>query len=834
MSQLGQRVWWSTVAIGLAVSKPSSVHAGPAPDLTEAVEEGAAQESEQEPKKAGAGDVLPLLARLSNAARDANRTLGGFENTRSMEASTEARRRVVKEFARYISEQEGRRLQTTRLSTIRERLLVERERIGLLLADLRSRLDEIAAIREDFIERKETWARWRSELRTEEEYRQIRSSFREATAHIDPILERAPVVSKELLSLQQDLLEIDEQAQTLVEDAERIVDVRQAERLHRNGPSVFEPAYWINEAPWSSWARLRERGLGLSAAFFDRVARVLLVHVGFAAGLFLFTRWVRRREGDSSWPVFAHPIALSAFVSTAVCSVLYEPMPVAWELVVWMTLAVSGVLLGRASLTPGREQGAVVVLATAYPALLLLDLLQPPEVVLRTVRIGLCVVGALLAWRWGRTPAEAEDQAKRGWLRWIFRVAALALGFAAVANVIGYTTLARFMTDSLVLSGFVALSSLVLVRLLKSVPEDPRDDDAPGFWERVFRRALRRTTTLARYVVMVIGFLYVGHAWEVLPSPLDVWGMTARDVSVLGVDLSGEAILVAVAIIAIASEVSWLIQTALAAGVSRDRRHPNAPQTIESVKKLIHYALLTLGVLFALTAIGVRLSNLAIVAGALGVGIGFGLQNIAHDIVSGIVLLFEQPVRIGDSIVIGERFGIVKKIGLRSTVVILPERTELVVPNRKLTDDPVVNWTLSANKMGLFVPVGVAYGSDTDAVLAGLREVADEHDEVVSSSTEVLFIEFGDSVLSFELRVVIRTPRNRLQIRSELLLEIDRKFRARGIEIAFPQRDLHVRSVDAKVAEAFGRGMGERSPEVSPPAPEQPSGSRHDVGGPAA
>ncbi len=826
MSLLRRRVWWSTFAIALVIAlviaRPSSVRASPAEDLTEAVEEGIAEEEPK--KKAGSGDVLPALARLSNAAREANRTLSGFEKTRAMEASTEARKRVVEEFGRYISEQQGRRLQTTRLSTIRERLLVERERIGLLLADLRSRLDEISTIREDFAEREETWGRWRRELQSEEEYRQIRSSFREATAHIDPILERAPAVSKELLALQQHLLEIDEQAQVLVEEAERIVNERQAERLNRNAPSMFEPAYWVNEAPWSGWANLIDQGLGLSAAFFDRVFRVLLVHIGFAVGLFLFTRWVRRRDGESSWPVFAHPIALAAFVSTAVCSVLYEPMPVAWELVVWMTLAVSGVLLGRASLAPGREQGAVVVLATAYPALLLLDLLQPPDVVLRTVRIALCVVGALLAWRWGRTQAEAEaeEQAKRGWLRWIFRTAAVALGFSAVANVIGYTTLARFVTDSLVVSGFIALSSLVLVRLLKSVPNDAADDKAPGFWERVLRRGLRRTATLARYCVMVVGFFYVGHAWEVLPSPLDVWRMTAQAVSVLGIELSGEAILLAVAIVAVTLEVSWLIQTALESSVSRDRRHPNAPQTIESVKKLIHYALLILGILFALTAIGVRLSSLAIVAGALGVGIGFGLQNIAHDIVSGIVLLFEQPVRIGDTIVVGDRFGIVKKIGLRSTVVILPERTEFVVPNRKLTDDPVVNWTLSANKMGLFVPIGVAYGSDTDAVISTLREVAEEHDEVVSSSTEILFIEFGDSVLSFELRVVIRNPRNRLQVRSEILLAIDRKFRAHGIEIAFPQRDLHVRSIDAKVAEALGRGMGPRSPEVSAPAPSVP------------
>jgi small-conductance mechanosensitive channel len=216
-----------------------------------------------------------------------------------------------------------------------------------------------------------------------------------------------------------------------------------------------------------------------------------------------------------------------------------------------------------------------------------------------------------------------------------------------------------------------------------------------------------------------------------------------------------------------------------------------------SISRLIQYSLILVGFLLALTALGFTLTNLTILGGAIGVGIGFGLQAIVNNIASGLILLFERPIRVGDAIQLVDLPCEVKKIGLRSTVVTSRDDADIVIPNSDLITNQVTNWTLSERRMRLRVPVGVAYGSDVPLVMRILKESAEGNLSVLSNPpSSVLFLGFGESSLNFELRVWIRDFLDRFRIRSELNQTIDSRFRSEGIEIPFPQRDLHVRSVD--------------------------------------
>ncbi|MBA3968479.1 MAG: mechanosensitive ion channel [Gemmatimonadetes bacterium] len=238
----------------------------------------------------------------------------------------------------------------------------------------------------------------------------------------------------------------------------------------------------------------------------------------------------------------------------------------------------------------------------------------------------------------------------------------------------------------------------------------------------------------------------------------------------------------------------------------------------ESISTLLHYLLLTLGVLFALGALGVELQNFAIIAGALGVGIGFGLQNVVNNFVSGLILLFERPVRVGDIVVVGGEWGTIKKIGLRSTIVVTFDQSEMIVPNGDLVSEKVTNWTLSNPITRVVLPVGVAYGSDVQRVLQILREAAAAHPGVLAEpAPQALFVAFGDSALDFELRVWVKELLLRPEVKSTVLAEVDHRFRAAGIEIPFPQRDLHLRSVDSGVVEALLRGRPAGGDGESPP-----------------
>jgi len=231
----------------------------------------------------------------------------------------------------------------------------------------------------------------------------------------------------------------------------------------------------------------------------------------------------------------------------------------------------------------------------------------------------------------------------------------------------------------------------------------------------------------------------------------------------------------------------------------------------DSISKLIHYLLITAGVLVALGVLGVELRNFAIIAGALGIGIGFGLQNVVSNFASGLILLFERPVRVGDTVIVADEWGTITKIGLRSTIMTTLDQSEMIVPNTDLVSEKVVNWTLSNPTARVIMDVGVAYGTDIASVLGILREAGMAHETTLADPPpEALFMGFGDSSLDFQLRVWVKEIQSRLQVRSTILIEIERRFRESGIEIPFPQRDLHVRSVDAEVARRL-------TPDGNPP-----------------
>ncbi|KPK15865.1 MAG: hypothetical protein AMJ62_08110 [Myxococcales bacterium SG8_38] len=210
------------------------------------------------------------------------------------------------------------------------------------------------------------------------------------------------------------------------------------------------------------------------------------------------------------------------------------------------------------------------------------------------------------------------------------------------------------------------------------------------------------------------------------------------------------------------------------------------------------YAIVLAGLTLAFDALGVGWSSIQWLVAAIGLGLGFGLQEIFANFVSGLIILFERPIRVGDTVTVGEVSGTVSKIQIRATWITAFDRKELVVPNKEFVTGRLINWTLSDQVLRVEIPVGIAYGSDTARAIEVLEQVARDSWRVLQDPPpQVLFLGFGDSSLSFELRVFIRSVNNLLPVKHELHMSIDQAFREAGIEIAFPQRDLHVRSLPA-------------------------------------
>ena len=218
--------------------------------------------------------------------------------------------------------------------------------------------------------------------------------------------------------------------------------------------------------------------------------------------------------------------------------------------------------------------------------------------------------------------------------------------------------------------------------------------------------------------------------------------------------------------------------------------------TSESVATILGYIGFVLALLIGLSVAGVNLTNLAIVAGALSVGIGFGLQNIVNNFVSGLILLSERPVRRGDYVRVGSVEGEVRKIHIRATEIETLDRVSVVVPNSELISSAVYNWRLRDPFLRVVINVGVAYGSDTELVRELLVEAGLAHEATLPRGTpgvpdtHAYFVDFGDSALNFELRTYIRDVSLRARVGSDLRFAIDKLFREHGVVIPFPQRDV--------------------------------------------
>ena len=238
----------------------------------------------------------------------------------------------------------------------------------------------------------------------------------------------------------------------------------------------------------------------------------------------------------------------------------------------------------------------------------------------------------------------------------------------------------------------------------------------------------------------------------------------------------------------------------------------------DAVVTLTGYLGMIIALIMGMTAAGVSFSGLALVAGALSVGIGFGLQNIVNNFISGLILLFERPIHAGDYISVGNVEGTVKRISIRSTEIETMQRSNVIVPNSELISGQVTNWVLHDSFGVVRIPVGVAYGSDTEIVKQLLLEVAHAHPDIVArpnlQQPAVRFVKFGDSSLDFAVVALVKNINRRFDIISDINFEIDKKFRENNIEIPFPQRDIHVRSDSSGKETVVPELFKERKSEV--------------------
>jgi small-conductance mechanosensitive channel len=568
----------------------------------------------------------------------------------------------------------------------------------------------------------------------------------------------------------------------------------------------------------AAWRRIAS-GTDHFARAYDR--RLLVPPVLFAAWLVLLVLLRRRsaswdREDPTLKPALhavQRPLATALLATLLMTRFLYPRAPaVIFELNVLIAMVpvlriVPGMVWPRL-----RPQ--------VYGLIGLIGVLQVQDLTLEgslLERLLLLLVNALalggVAWVLRPGGPATDREAGRLWRAALFfgRLGGVGLAIALVANLVGAVKLAKLLTEGILGSALAALILLSVVLILDSLltllVRSP--------WMRSLASVRNHGDLIRRRAVGLVRFgAVVWWVWVTLivfRLQLGVYeavsAFLGRQWTLGSFQFSLGNVLAFLMTVWIATLVSRIIRFELQEDVLPRIDLPRgAPATISM---LVHYTILALGFVLALAAAGIEVGQFAILAGALGVGIGFGLQNLVNNFVSGMILIFERPIKVGDTVEIGTLLGEVRSIGIRASTIRAYTGAEVIVPNGNLIANEVVNWTLSDRKRRIEIPVGVAYGTDPKRVIELLTEVAKKQPDALEwPEPWVLFRGFGESSLDFELRFWTNSFDRWLQVQSQATVAVSDALTEAGIEIPFPQRDMHVRSVDPAVGEALPGAAG--------------------------
>jgi small-conductance mechanosensitive channel len=411
-------------------------------------------------------------------------------------------------------------------------------------------------------------------------------------------------------------------------------------------------------------------------------------------------------------------------------------------------------------------------------------------------------------WAWRVIRAHERIAGSRG-MRAVARVvesAAIALGIAVAANVLGHVRLASLLTSGVIRAVYLLALIIVIARVLDvliwATLKTATCQKLPSVrkhTELIYKRS-------QRIVRLGLAVLWVDRTLRffALQQPVlaAIKAVLAASVELGAFSFSLGGVLAFVGTIWLSFALSRLIRFTLDEDVLPPLALPRGvPQTIS---RLLHYAILLVGFLVAVSAAGIGLDRLVLLTGALGVGIGFGLQSVVNNFVSGLILLFERPIKVGDIVEVGSLMGTVRRIGMRASSIRTWSGAEVIVPNGNLISSEVINWTLSDRTRRIDLAVGVAYGNEPQQVIDLLLKVARERDDILDyPAPSALFVGFGDSSLDFELRGWTDRFDNFLRVKSALAVDVCGALAAAGIQIPFPQRDLHLKSVDVRAGKAL-------------------------------
>ena len=668
---------------------------------------------------------------------------------------------------------------------------------------LRVRATDVGTVLDELDDFADTWNRTRAEALRTQAPSALLKRIDEALAAIAAVRKTAAVRRAALLTLQ---VKVGEQLAAAQEASAQVAAATSADfstLLRSDRPPVWRA--WRAAPPLSALPDLMRDSaspqFAVLARFIADRGRFAVLHFMIFLGLLVFAFRARRQANewaatgtvDPMLRVLDFPVSVALIVGLILSDWLYVRQPMIAVNVVGLLLL--GPILRIVKQATGPQANDVIWVTAGFFVLNRLrdiGLLSAPvteQVVVLLITGGGAVA---LAWLWRRGRLVIGSYKVPELLAWL-GVGTLIVSF--LFGTLGYMRLARLLSGGMLRSAYTAVGVYVALLVVLGVFAYLLRVWPLAELHMVSRNRLlfeRRAAAILWWVGAVIWLGATLHWFALLDEAETLLG------TVLGYRVTHGFVSISL------GDVLALIMTIWAAFllsrfirfVLEEDFYPRLPMgrgLPYAISSLLHYLILFLGFTVAIGAFGLDLNRLTVLTGAFGVGVGFGLQTIVNNFVSGVILLVERPIQVGDAIQMTDLDGEVRRIGIRSTTVHTWRGAEVIVPNATLISGNLVNWTLSDRTRRLELPVGVAYGSDPDRVIALLVETAGTIAGVLAKpAPNALFLGFGDSSLNFELRAWTDHFEEWGAIRSNMAVAVNNRLKAEGIEIPFPQRDVNL------------------------------------------
>jgi small-conductance mechanosensitive channel len=766
---------------------------------------GKEKKAEETPELA---DIVPLAAELTVRLAALESKLKELPNVAALEKNYDgAQEGLTKSIVQFEQLKGSKDYTYNELEELKQRIRQGKELLDEVGKPIREAVRQLGAWREEWLAEKKRWKEWQDSLVEEKKLNQLKSTFENASRTIDSALNLVLPRLDAMLKAQDEVGRMESKLKVVEAELDGLIAEERRGAMIADSAPMFSLKFFSKFRTGELWYPVQKSLETISwpdSQFFARQGWIVLLQ-GLIS-LFVIVAVYRNRallSQSKRWRFLAvRPFSAGLFLGfmTTVLMYGYQGDPTIWKFINGIVGGITFARLAGGLIEESWKRQFVYGLVFILILTRLIEMFSFPLPVFRLYTFVTALAGIFFCWRFARASVRQKDSV---FYNWGLRVGSLFFAVIVIAELWGKQPLPSYLLVSSMRSMAAVLVFMLFMHMIR------------GGLEWLFRAVTpRRRADLQRDIDVLVRrvarFIDIA-IWGLvlLPAVLLIWGVynsmeaATKGLLTLGFNLAGQRISLGLLIIAAgffygSFLLSWILQNLLMDEVLVRRGVERGVGV--SIKRLVHYVLISVGFLLAISALGFEITKLTIILSALGVGIGFGLQGVVNNFVSGLILLFERPVRVGDYIEMGGNWSEIKRIGLRATTVQTFDQADVIIPNADLVTNQVTNWTLSNRRARLIIPVGVAYGSDVPLVIETLLACADAHEMVVKTpAPQVLFLSFGESSLDFQLRVWVKDVDYRLTTGSELHQEIDRRFREAEIEIAFPQRDLHLRSVDESV-----------------------------------